>query len=79
MISPPICASSNPKLYNRPCSVRKLDRGLRTLFCVNDLPKQAAGKQLETLAEHLKALQQCSPGYFIATARSDQLEANPEL
>lgn len=58
---------------------REVDPGSRVLFFINDLPKQASGKQLEVLTEHLKVLERCSPGYFIATARSDQLDSNPEL
>jgi tetratricopeptide (TPR) repeat protein len=58
---------------------RDLDRGTRVLFFINDLPKQSTGKQIESLTEFLKALEQCSPGYFLATARSDHLETNPEL
>ncbi len=58
---------------------RELDRGKRTLFFIDDLPKQSTGKQLDSLTEHLKALEKCSPGYFIATARSDHLESTPEL
>jgi tetratricopeptide (TPR) repeat protein len=58
----------------------ELDPGSSALFYVHDLPKQAQKvKQWETLAEFLKSLQTCSPGYFLATARSDHLESNPAL
>jgi tetratricopeptide (TPR) repeat protein len=63
----------------QPALQRELDKGGRVLFFANDLPKQAAGKQLESLGHYLDVLDQCSPGYFLATARSDHLYANPAL
>ncbi|MCL4562680.1 MAG: hypothetical protein M1281_18970, partial [Chloroflexi bacterium] len=43
------------------------------------MPKQSVGKQIESLSACLKALKKCAPGYFIATARSDHLNTNPQL
>ncbi len=68
----------DPKLITE--TVRnKLDPGQRVVFYVNDLPRQASEKQLEVLDAYLKELKGCSPGYFLATARSDHLEANMPL
>lgn len=58
---------------------KELDRGTRVLFYVNDIPKQSTGNQIQVLSTYLKAVEKCSPGYFLATARSDHLEANPDL
>ncbi len=68
----------DPKLITE--TVRnKLDPGQRVVFYVNDLPRQASEKQLEVLDAYLKELKGCSPGYFLATARSDHLAANAPL
>ena len=58
---------------------KKLDCASRALFYLNELPANATDKQLETLSEYLRMIRQCSPGYFVATLRSDHYENNPAL
>ena len=58
---------------------KKLDNASRTLFFFNEFPKDPTDKQLENIGKYLKALNKCSPGYFVSTIRSEYLVLNPKL
>ncbi len=58
---------------------RELGSTTRALFYLEEIPTAATPKYLEVVAECLKAIRKCSPGYFISTIRADALENAPGL